>query len=64
MEECVRAHTGCICRTMSAQKEAVRQQVRLLKAQAQEEADANEAGMFTAFVYGWRHFTYEPHDLI
>jgi len=30
---------------MSAQKEAVRQQVRLLQAQAHEEEEANQAGM-------------------
>jgi len=32
---------------MSAQKEAVRQQVRLLKAQSEEEVEANQAGMIT-----------------
>jgi len=30
---------------MSTQKEAVRQQVRLLKSQAKEEVEANQAGM-------------------
>jgi len=38
----------CVCvslYTMSTQKEAVRQQVRLLQAHAAEEVEANQAGM-------------------